>query len=156
LIAGNCCRRAELKSAYGTHNVLADLHPRIHVDVVAKKLVVLPAILQPVETASETSPSPPATMLSTPEGKKLLKLHITRERNSSLVTEKKRLVKLEFGTLACSVCSFDFGCQYGEHGDGFIECHHTKPLSERSVEEETRLEDLALVCANCHRTLHRG
>jgi len=45
--------------------------------------------------------------------------------------------------------------EYGDHGDGFIECHHTKPVSELQVGEKTKLSDLALVCSNCHRMIHR-
>jgi hypothetical protein len=48
------------------------------------------------------------------------------------------------------------------HGDrlflsrqGFIECHHLVPLHELRGLRKTRLEDLALVCSNCHRMLHR-
>ncbi len=44
---------------------------------------------------------------------------------------------------------------YGAHGEGFIEAHHETPLAERNIEEETRIEDLRMVCANCHRMLHR-
>jgi len=29
-----------------------------------------------------------------------------------------------------------------------------KPLSELETESETDLEDLAIVCANCHRIIH--
>ncbi|WP_423190649.1 HNH endonuclease [Aquimarina brevivitae] len=40
-------------------------------------------------------------------------------------------------------------------GKGFIECHHKKPLSELEGESLISINDLALVCANCHRMLHR-
>ena len=95
-------------------------------------------------------------LLSSKEGKRLLKVHKTIERNPALGREKKRLAQSELGCLRCAVCNFDFSRRYGPHGDGFIECHHTKPLSDRLEEEETLLEDLELVCANCHRMLHRG
>ncbi|HBC3475266.1 hypothetical protein GOP97_11155 [Vibrio cholerae] len=47
---------------------------------------------------------------------------------------------------------------YGSHGDSYIEAHHIIPLSELcSVDgSKTRLEDLAMVCSNCHRMLHRA
>lgn len=58
--------------------------------------------------------------------------------------------------LCCSCCNFDFGVMYGQVGEGYIEAHHTKPLS--SLDESggmTRIKELALVCANCHRMFHR-
>jgi len=40
-------------------------------------------------------------------------------------------------------------------GEDFIECHHTRPLSELLKERPTRIGEIALVCSNCHRMLHR-
>jgi 5-methylcytosine-specific restriction protein A len=45
---------------------------------------------------------------------------------------------------------------YGQLGEGFAECHHTCPLAELPGERATRLAGSAVVCANCHRMLHRG
>jgi|GEM_PF-3985817 len=33
--------------------------------------------------------------------------------------------------------------------------HHTVPVSELHSTQGSKLEDVALVCANCHRMLHR-
>src|SRR6266542_2912051 len=41
-------------------------------------------------------------------------------------------------------------------GRGYIECHHVRPLAAAQGEVRTRLADLAVVCCNCHRILHRG
>jgi 5-methylcytosine-specific restriction enzyme A len=91
-----------------------------------------------------------------PEGKILLRLHRARERNPSLVRKRKRLAHEKHGSLRCEVCDFDFKAEYGELGNGFIECHHTVPVSQLAPNHKTKLTDLALVCANCHRMLHRG
>jgi 5-methylcytosine-specific restriction protein A len=58
--------------------------------------------------------------------------------------------------LACEVpgCGFDFAERYGKDGEGYSECHHTTPLFELR-ERATRLDEVALVCANCHRIPHR-
>jgi len=40
-------------------------------------------------------------------------------------------------------------------GEGFAECHHTLPMGQAAGERRTRLADLAVVCANCYRMLHR-
>ena len=88
------------------------------------------------------------------EGAVLTRLHQFRERNRDLVERRKAKALKEHGTLACEACGFDFEASYGTRGAGFIECHHTKPLSALIPGERTRLEDLALLCANCHRMIH--
>jgi 5-methylcytosine-specific restriction protein A len=59
------------------------------------------------------------------------------------------------GKLACEICAFNFAICYGDRGNGFIECHHTKPVETLTAGDKTNLDDLALVCANCHRMIHR-
>ena len=81
-------------------------------------------------------------------------LHVQRERNSTLVKRKKEERLKSAGKLDCEVCGFDFLENYGERGEGFIECHHIKPLSESDEGNETKINDLALLCANCHRMVH--
>lgn len=89
------------------------------------------------------------------EGRPIYKIHKYRERNGKLVRNKKEKVLLENGKLECEVCSFDFHAVYGASGDGYAECHHINPLSLRSDNEDTSLDDLAILCANCHRIIHR-
>ena len=91
-----------------------------------------------------------------PEGRGLFRVHRTRERNPALVKKKKKAALRKSGCLRCEVCGFDFQKVYGDLGQSFIECHHTVPVSELEPGATTRLKDLALVCANCHRMLHRG
>jgi 5-methylcytosine-specific restriction protein A len=91
-----------------------------------------------------------------PEGRVLTRIHQARERNAALIKKKKVDVLSKTGRLACEVCKFDFQQMYGEHGLGFAECHHLKPISKLMPGEKTRMSDLAIVCANCHRMLHRG
>ena len=56
----------------------------------------------------------------------------------------------------CQACGFKFEKMYGDLGAGFIECHHLDPLSEREGQERlTTLEDLTVLCSNCHRMIHR-
>ncbi|AZB10744.1 HNH endonuclease [Chryseobacterium sp. G0162] len=90
------------------------------------------------------------------EGGVLYKLHKLRERDSGLINKKKQKVLKEMGKLECEVCSFNFYDIYGELGYKFIECHHIRPLSTYESKQKTTLEDLALVCSNCHRMLHRN
>ena len=69
---------------------------------------------------------------------------------------KNREKALEIHGTVCVICGFDFEKVYGERGMGYIEVHHTEPLSysdeEQIVSPET---DLIPVCANCHRIIHR-
>ena len=60
------------------------------------------------------------------------------------------------GRLTCEACDFDFEERYGKLGLGFAECHHRLPIARLSVTLRTRLSDLAIVCANCHRMIHRS
>ena len=92
---------------------------------------------------------------SVPEGALLFRQHLRRERNQSLIRRKKVAVLEATGRLSCEVCNFDFGARYGPHGYGYAECHHRLPLSMAGA-SRTYLKDLAVVCANCHRMLHRG
>lgn len=92
---------------------------------------------------------------SVKEGKVIYKLHKLRERDSKINKKKKELYYKKFGKLNCEVCDFDFYKVYGEIGKGFIEAHHRIPLSDLDGESKTELKDLALVCSNCHRMLHR-
>lgn len=98
--------------------------------------------------------SNPTDAESALEGSLLVQLHRRRERDSRLRRNKIYHVLSSDGHLACEICGFDFARTYGQRGDGFIECHHVVPLHV-SGPTRTRLEDLALICANCHRMIHR-
>lgn len=93
--------------------------------------------------------------LAFPEGKEIFRLHKSKERNRELIkaAKQKRLQIDE--KLCCQVCGFSFADSYGELGEGFIEAHHLFPISQLTEETETKIDDLALVCSNCHRMLHR-
>ena len=88
------------------------------------------------------------------EGRLLTRIHRTRERNRKLVEEKKKRFAIKNGRLFCEVCGFDFEKVYGEGGKGLIECHHIRPIHTLRPGEKTRLEDLVLICPNCHRLIH--
>ena len=90
------------------------------------------------------------------EGAVIYKLHKYRERDVSIVAKKKNIVFEQYGKLLCEACEFDFNVQYGDLGYKFIECHHRTPLAEFTSISKTTISDLALVCSNCHRMLHRS
>ena len=88
------------------------------------------------------------------EGRYLLRLHRVLERNSTLREKKIRSVQGRGEPLTCEACNFDFRQTYGDRGQGFIECHHIEPLHQTG-ERSTSIRDLALLCSNCHRMIHR-
>ncbi len=88
------------------------------------------------------------------EGKVLTRLHRIRERSSKLAREAKKAALQRAGKLACEACGTVFAERYGPKADGIIDVHHKKPLHTLRAGDRTRLEDLALLCANCHRVVH--
>lgn len=88
------------------------------------------------------------------EGRVLTRLHRTRERSRKLVEERKKMAVQQGQGIRCEVCEFDFGATYGERGLDYIEVHHMRPLHTLPEANTTKLEDLALLCANCHRMVH--
>lgn len=90
------------------------------------------------------------------EGATYFWLHKARERNREVVElAKKRFVAIH-SDLFCQVCGFSFGKTYGELGAGFIEAHHVKPIASMQPGEVTKVEDIMLLCSNCHSVVHRG
>jgi len=90
----------------------------------------------------------------TMEGQTAMRQHLTRERSRGLRASKIASIQKDGRPLQCEVCSFDFAATYGARGMGYIEVHHIRPLHD-SGPVQTSLGDLALVCANCHRMIHR-
>jgi predicted HNH restriction endonuclease len=85
------------------------------------------------------------------EGNKRLVLHLQRERNPAIVRKKKK----QASSLDCEICGFSFGRAYGSAANDYCEVHHLLPLSEVEHTTQTRMEDLAILCSNCHRVAHR-
>jgi len=111
---------------------------------------ITPRLLQIIKSTPDESDFTDAI-----EGRVLTRLHRSRERSAKLAKTKRERVMKEKECLECEVCGFDFFKRYGELGLGFLECHHILPVSQVVEPKPTKLEDLALVCANCHRMLHR-
>lgn len=92
------------------------------------------------------------------EGERRIATHMRLERSSALIASlKKERMEHHNGRLPCEVCGFDFLESYGPVGAGFAEAHHKILLADSSEEGRiTSLDDLAVVCSNCHRMLHHG
>ncbi|MEV6882186.1 HNH endonuclease [Streptomyces sp. NPDC051135] len=89
------------------------------------------------------------------EGRLLVRRALARERNPRLRAQKIKHVQLQGAPLECEVCAFSFADTYGELGEEYIEVHHLTPLHVSGT-RETQLDDLACLCANCHRMCHRA
>lgn len=89
------------------------------------------------------------------ENWRILRTHLVRERRAGSV--KKRMVERisrRGQPIICEVCGFHFRDRYGVDFD-FIEAHHRAPLGTSVAVRHTVEADLALLCANCHRAIHR-
>jgi 5-methylcytosine-specific restriction endonuclease McrA len=120
----------------------------------SKQIIVepkLPDQLQPI-----SSSEPAQNTFTVTEGREKLAIHIERERNPKIIKQKKKRILSETGKLSCEVCKFDFVSRYGDLGNEFCEVHHKNPLAKVDNETQTSLEDLAIVCANCHRMIHHS
>jgi 5-methylcytosine-specific restriction enzyme A len=92
------------------------------------------------------------SLISKTEGGKKVIISYRYERNPSL-----RGTAFQIHGYDCAVCGFNFFKTYGIWGKEFCEVHHVKPLSSLGdVKGDTNPKtDLVVVCANCHRMLHR-
>jgi 5-methylcytosine-specific restriction protein A len=88
------------------------------------------------------------------EGRITTVMHQRRERSRKIVESKKAAALKALGILRCEACAMDFASRYGARGAGYIECHHTRPVETLGDGTPTKLADLALLCANCHRMVH--
>ena len=88
------------------------------------------------------------------EGRIVTETHLRRERNPKL---RKKLLEQRIGRggLICDICSCVPSSPIAECAEAMFEAHHILPLAA-STERKTKLEDMALLCANCHRMIHRA
>ncbi|ANJ66225.1 HNH endonuclease [Halothiobacillus diazotrophicus] len=89
-----------------------------------------------------------------PEGKVVTETHLRRERSPKL---RARLIeqRKKSNALACEICGSKPPATSEAIEDAMFEAHHMIPLAA-SQERQTKLKDMALLCANCHRMLHRA
>ena len=76
-----------------------------------------------------------------------------RRRESKL--RKRLLAKTGDDQLICSICQFEAPQLERKLRESFFEAHHIRPLSETKGVVSTRVGDLSLLCASCHRYIHR-
>lgn len=89
------------------------------------------------------------------EGEPRLFFHFRRERDSSIAKAKRDHALATLGRVACEACGFSTQSAYPGLAGEVCEVHHRRPLAAAAGAVETTLDDLAILCANCHRAIHR-
>jgi 5-methylcytosine-specific restriction endonuclease McrA len=85
------------------------------------------------------------------EGESRLRIHLSKERDRDLIKKKKQGAL----NLDCEICGFSFARTYGNGAGEYCEAHHLFLIGDLTEATETKLSDLAILCANCHRVVHR-
>jgi len=85
------------------------------------------------------------------EGQVLTSSHRRRDRR----LRRRLLDKCSDRGLVCQVCDFSPPHMPRDLMESFFEAHHVIPLSQSVGETSTRVRDMALLCAGCHRFVHR-
>lgn len=89
------------------------------------------------------------------EGRLLARIHVYKERDRSLAGRAKSFYKSKNGgVLICEACGLDPVKMYGADGERCLEAHHRTPIEQLQPDSITRVDDLAVVCASCHRMIH--
>jgi hypothetical protein len=92
---------------------------------------------------------------SSSEGERRLRSHFIRERSPRLRTDKIAAFHAEHGQLRCEICGHSESELYPPaFADKMFEVHHRAPLAHTVMPVRTTLADLAVLCANCHRSVH--
>jgi predicted HNH restriction endonuclease len=92
---------------------------------------------------------------SVPEGERRLRAHFVRERSPRLRADKIASFRAEQGHLRCEICgAAEVGVYPSGFGDKLFEVHHRAPLASATEPVRTTLANLAVLCANCHRSVH--
>lgn len=107
-----------------------------------------------ISTIAGLPPSPFEDDVSGKEGKILVRMHSYRERNRTLAKKAKIRFKATHGKLFCECCGHEPALVYGVRGEDRIDAHHKIPLKELLPDSIIRIEDLAMVCPNCHDVIH--
>ncbi len=87
------------------------------------------------------------------EGRLLTALHVRRERNPKV--RKMLLDDRRLAGFRCEICDLTRPDLEEPLQEAMFEAHHLVPLAEAG-ERKTKLNDLALLCACCHRLIHRA
>jgi 5-methylcytosine-specific restriction endonuclease McrA len=91
----------------------------------------------------------------------LNELHIEGRLIETTASRRERDPRLRTKALAryghkCLVCKLDFVREYGPEFADCMEIHHLELISQRNPSGSfTQVDDVIVVCPNCHRALHK-
>lgn len=89
------------------------------------------------------------------EGDPRMYFHLRRERDPAISQAKRHAVMVTHGKLSCESCGFWTQDSFPGLDAELCEIHHRLPLAFASEPVKTSLNDLAVLCPNCHRAIHR-
>ena len=119
-------------------------------DAAAKLIRVSDTALKSLESLEEADDDEEVT-----EGSMGTKLHRRRDRARGLrpkVLGRHR--KANGGKLHCDCCSAKERWRLGAVAEAEFEAHHKVPLASDDGKTKTKVSDLVVLCANCHRLIH--
>lgn len=100
----------------------------------------------------------PETDLEEPygrEGRLLSRIHAYKERDRTFAKRvRDHYRRQQGGRLHCEACGAVPDNVYGPVGERCIEAHHKVPIEELQPDSVTLVQEMAMVCANCHRVIH--
>ncbi len=116
----------------------------------AEQFTVMPLTRQQVRTLERqiTRTRAETRKLEVTEGQRLKAESVFRKRNRTIIAAKKALSD---GT--CEACGMRFSETY-RISDFCLVAHHRKSIGQRKRASKTKVDDIALVCPNCHAVAH--
>jgi predicted HNH restriction endonuclease len=111
------------------------------------------------ESAKKEALTPTNSRVFVEEGRLVNVNSKVRQRSKRLREFAIKYYSNEDGTISCVACGFEGSTCYGESAKGLIEIHHKKPIALKgSIIKPLKeaVKDVAPLCANCHRMVHRG
>lgn len=105
------------------------------------------------EHESDEGPPEPADDVEFAEGGLATREHKVRERSRKLRSQVLKPL-IRSGHLCCEACACKPPTAPIGLEDAIYEVHHLIPLAQTGA-KRTRVSDVAVLCANCHRLLHR-
>lgn len=148
-------RGYEAGHTFGIHYASADLPAQAQLDADLNDAVRLYLLLRSRNgvQSSDSNDDDEADHNASITELRRYRQHRSIERNPSAARKAKGV----HGHI-CQGCAFDFERIYGPAGYTYIEAHHLTPLSELPEDKPVNLDpraDFAVLCANCHRMMHR-